>query len=235
MKRISFRLLILLASVLLIFSCEPLEDDPTPTHELMQGVWELTDAKDANNVDVLEKVSPLPVPNLISLNSTNGVISSAGPLFMYLVYGDNNFTNITMPLDQIFTYTDSDFGLTLGQWSLLKGQVTNQFAIEMTMKFPSAQTVSQILDMMGLQTPSIIKSVVYHKFKNVLVEIDEENSDVMYWTFDNQTIPEYNVKDDNLNYVLWNGISVNAFSRCKLRFEKRVKPIDQMVTEAYSK
>ena len=56
----------------------------------------------------------------------------------------------------------------------------------------------------------------------------------MWWIFDDETIPEYNIKDENLNYVLWHGISVNAFSRCSLKFEKRVKSIDQMVSEAYN-
>ncbi len=236
MRKIIFKTLIFIIAVGFLSSCEEV-DNPTPTNELMQGVWELTEAYDAGDNgdnDIINKVSPLAVPNLISLNSTNGVFSTSAPLFMYIVYGDSKFMEVSSQLDQAFLYADSDFGLTQGEWSLTKGKTTDHFAIEMKMKFPTAQTITTLLNMMNITPPAFVESVIYHKFVNVKVEIDDKNPDVMWWTFDDETIPEYNIKDENLNYVLWHGVSTNDFSRCTLKFEKRIKAIDDIVSESYA-
>jgi hypothetical protein len=174
------------------------------------------------------------VPNLIQLNSTNGVNSTAGPFFMYLVYGDSKFIQITSQLDQAFKYSDSNFGLTEGEWGIVKEEVVGNFTIEMKLKFPTVQTLEDILNMMGISPPAFIESVIYHKFKNVGVSIDDSNKDEMWWYFDNDVVPVYNIKDANLDYVLWSGISTNSFSRCKVRLERQVSTIQQMVTDAYN-
>lgn len=234
-KNISIKLILVLALAAFFSSCEELIDDPTPTHELMQGVWELTEAYNENDVLITEKVSPLEVPNLMHLNSSNGATSTSAPLFMYIIYGESRFNQIVSQLDNAFSYADSDFGLTQGEWSLTKNKVTDHFAIEMKMKFPTAQTISTILNLMNIATPSFYEDfIIYHKFKNVHVEIDEENPNVMWWHFDDETIPEYNIKNEELDYVSWTGVQVSSFSRCSLRFEKRVDSIDQMVDEAYN-
>lgn len=233
-KNISIKLILVLALAAFFSSCEELIDDPTPTHELMQGVWELTQAYDSNDNNFLEDVSNLDVPNLMYLNGTNGVTSTSAPLFMYIVYGKSRFVEVSSTLDNIFSYGSSDFGLTQGEWSLTKNKVTDHFAIEMKMKFPTAQSIDNILNLMGINSPAFIEAVIYHKFKNVHVEIDEENPNIMYWHFDDETIPEYNYKNENLDYVSWTGVQVNSFSRCSLTFEKRVSSIEQIVDEAYS-
>ena len=58
-------------------SCEK-EDKPTPTNQLMEGVWKVVEVRDINDSNVTAKVNALLVPNLIQLNSTNGVNSTSG-------------------------------------------------------------------------------------------------------------------------------------------------------------
>ena len=215
-------------------SCDK-EDKPTPTNQLMEGVWKVTLVKDANDSNITSKVSPLLVPNLIYLNSSNGVSSTAGPLFMYIVYGDSKFISVVSQLDQAFKYSDADFGLTMGEWGIKKEEVTDHFSIEMKMKFPTVQTITDILNMMGISPPAFIESVIYHRFTNVKVDIDDSNKDEMFWTFDNSTTPIYNIKDENLNYVLWTGVTTSSFSRCTIKLEKQVSSIQDLVTAAYAK
>lgn len=229
----------LIVSLVIIFpflfsSCKK-EDKPTPTNQLMEGVWKVTEVKDANDSNITAKVSPLLVPNLIQLNSTNGVNSTAGPLFMYIVYGDSKFMNIVSQLDQAFLYSESDFGLTEGEWGIKKEEVTDHFTIEMKLKFPSMNTINSLLNLMGINPPSFVEWVIYHKFMNVSVSIDDSNKDEMYWAFTDATVPEYNIKDENLHYVLWTGVETNTFSRCRIKLARQAKTIQQMVTESYQK
>lgn len=234
MKIRIFYALVVFAFSMTIFSCKKL-DDPTPTNDLMEGVWEVTEVKNANDSDITKSVSPLVVANLIHLNSSNSVNSTAGPLFMYLVYGNSKFVKIASQLDQAFKYGDADFGLTEGEWGIKKGEVTDHFTIEMKLKFPGQQTITDLLEIMGINPPSFMEPVIYHKFMNVKVVINDENPELMYWVFDDETTPEYNIKDENLHYQLWNGISTNVFSRCTIKLEKRVTAITDMVNDAYAK
>jgi hypothetical protein len=224
----------LLISVTFLFSSCEKADKPTPTNQLMDGVWKVTEVRDANDSNVTAKVSPLLVPNIIQLNSTNGVNSTAGPLFMYIVYGNSKFMNVVSQLDQAFKYADSNFGLTEGEWGIKKEEVTDHFTIEMKMKFPTIQTLQTILNAMGVSLPAFVESVIYHKFMNVKVSISDENKEEMIWTFDNETVPEYNIKDENLHYALWTGISTNSFSRCTIKLTKQVRTIQDMVSESYA-
>ena len=229
-------IIIFTLTVTLFFSsCKKEEEEPTPTNDLMEGVWEVTEVKNSNDSVITNTVSPLLVKNLIHLNSANSVNSTAGPLFMYIVYGNSKFMKVVSQLDQAFKYSDADFGLTEGEWGIKKGEVTDHFTIEMKLKFPGQQTITDLLELMGINPPSFMEPVIYHKFMNIKVEINDENPEVMYWTFDDSTTPEYNIKDENLQYALWTGISTNSFSRCKIKLEKRVKPISDMVQEAYAK
>ena len=225
----------LLIIVPFFFSSCKKEDKPTPTNQLMEGVWEVTEVRDVNDSNVTTKVSPLLVPNLIQLNSTNGVNSTAGPLFMYIVYGDSKFISIASQLDQAFKYSDSNFGLTEGEWGIKKEEVTDQFTIEMKLKFPTVQVIEDLLNLMNITPPAFIESVIYHKFMNVKVAIDDSNKDQMLWTFDDATTPQYNIKDENLQYVLWVGVSTSTFSRCRVKLTKQVSSIQQMVTDHYGK
>ena len=228
-----FTMSIVISIAFLFSSCKK-EKEPTPTNQLMEGVWKVVEVRDANDSNVTTKVSPLLVPNLIQFNSTNGVISTSGPLFMYIVYGDSKFMNIASQLDQAFKYSDSNFGLTEGEWGILKEKVTDNFTIEMKLKFPTVQTIEDILNMMGINPPAFFESVIYHKFMKVKVQIDDNNKDEMWWDFNNETIPEYNIKDQYLHYVLWTGVSTSSFSRCRVRLQKQVSTIQQMVTDAYN-
>lgn len=228
-------IILVLSFSIIVSSCKKKEEEPTPTNDLMEGVWQVTEVKNANDSDITQSVSPLLVANLIHLNSSNSVNSTAGPLFMYIVYGNSKFIKIASQLDQAFKYSDADFGLTEGEWGIKKGEVTDHFTIEMKLKFPGQQTITDLLDIMGINPPSFMEPVIYHKFMNIGVMVNDENPDVMYWIFDDATQPEYNIKDENLHYVLWNGMSTSAFSRCKIKLEKRIKPINDLVQEAYAK
>jgi len=173
------------------------------------------------------------VASIFDLNSTNGVITTAGPMFMYIVYGKSRFIEIIGEMDQAFKYNVVDFGLTLGEWGIKKGEVVDRFTIEMKMKFPTIQTIENLLQLMGIQIPSLFEEVIYHKFTNVKVTIDDNNPNVMWWEFDDSTVPFYNIKDDQLNFVLWNGVDVNTFTRSKYKLEKQIKGIQVLVDEAY--
>ena len=226
--------LVLLGTIILIVSsCEKAVDPVTPTNDLMEGVWKVTEAYDADDSQIVQKVNPLLVASIFDLNSTNGVITTAGPMFMYIVYGKSRFIEIIGEMDQAFKYNVVDFGLTLGEWGIKKGEVVDRFTIEMKMKFPTIQTIENLLQLMGIQIPSLFEEVIYHKFTNVKVTIDDNNPNVMWWEFDDSTVPFYNIKDDQLNFVLWNGVDVNTFTRSKYKLEKQIKGIQVLVDEAY--
>lgn len=228
--------LVLLGTIILILSSCNLENEPepvTPTNDLMEGVWKVTEAYDADDSSIIAKVNPLLVSSIFDLNSSNGVITTAGPMFMYIVYGKSRFIQIVSQIDQVFKYNVVDFGLTLGEWGIKKGEVVDRFTIEMKMKFPTIQTIENLLQLMGIQIPSLFETIIYHKFTNVKVTIDDDNPDVMWWEFDDNTVPFYNIKDDQLNFVLWNGVDVNTFTRSKYKLEKQIKGIQTLVDEAY--
>ena len=228
--------LVLLGTIILILSSCDLENEPepvTPTNDLMEGVWKVTEAYDADDSSIIAKVNPLLVASIFDLNSTNGVITTAGPMFMYIVYGKSRFVQIISQIDQVFKYNVVDFGLTLGEWGIKKGEVVDRFTIEMKMKFPTIQTIENLLQLMNIQIPSLFETIIYHKFTNVKVTIDDNNPNVMWWEFDDNTVPFYNIKDDQLNFVLWNGVDVNTFTRSKYKLEKQIKGIQGLVDEAY--
>ncbi len=238
-QKVSFKVFLftlLIASVLLgTTSCEKLKN-PTPTHELMQGVWKIDVVYDENGKDITDSVTTL-LPAYLHLDDKNSINSTCGPLFMYIVYGNSRFMNIISRIDEVFDY--ADLSLTEGEWFIKKAGQTNVFTCEIKLKFPAMNTLESILsDMGGINLGFIeemIEAVIYHKFMNVGVEINDWNSNSMKWTFNNNITPVYNTKDQYGNYVLWNGVSINTFSRCTIYWKKQTKTLNQLIKESTSK
>jgi hypothetical protein len=208
-------------------SCE-IEETPIPTHELMQGVWELTEAYDANDSSIIEGINGI-FPTYVHLDGNNSMLSTASPLFMYIVYGNSKFSKVTTQLDNAFGYLNNE--ITQGEFFMVKNEVVDNFTIEYKMKFIGMSTLTTILDMMGINKTGILEEVIYHKFRDVGVFIEDDNAETMTWVFDDYVLPIYNVKDQYGDYVLWNGISVDTYSRCTLVFKKRVQTINQLVQD----
>lgn len=220
-------------------SCE-LEEDPTPTNELMQGVWEITSIRDSSGTEIVDSISGW-FPSYFSLDDKNSVISTAGPVFMYLVYGNSRFISISKKIDDVFQYADfavnGDMNfLTNGEWFIDKNKVVDNFTIEMKLRFPTTQSLNDVFSLMNLPLPEIVADaldiIVYHKFKFVSIDINDDNPDQMIWTFDDEVVPTYNTKDQYGDYVSYTGIGTNAYSRCSITFTKRIKGITDLTKEA---
>ncbi|MBU0765056.1 MAG: hypothetical protein KJ607_09500, partial [Bacteroidetes bacterium] len=121
-------------------------------------------------------------------------------------------------------------------WFIDKNKVVDNFTIEMRMRFPTANIIDDVFDLLNVNLPEIVADatdiVVYHKFQHITVLVSDENPNVMTWSFTDDVIPLYNVKDNVGNYVLFDGINVNSFSRCMMTFEKQVKGIRDLTTES---
>jgi len=229
MKRLITSFAIIALPLVYFFSsCEPVEE-PTPTHDLMQGVWELTEATDENDSIITSRVTNL-FPTFLHLDDNNSVNSTAGPLFMNIVYGQSDFVTFMSKLDDAFKY--ADMKLTEGEFFMIKNEVVDRFTIEIKMKFLTMESLTTILEMIGINPPGFVEAVIYHKFVDVRVEINDDNPDVMIWEFDDITEPRYNIKDEHGDYVSWSGVSVNKFSKITVRWEKRVKSLTELVQEA---
>lgn len=219
---------ILLLATLSLTACKK-EEEPIPTRDLMTGVWELTEAYDENDSLITDRINGT-FPTYIHLDDNNSVNSTAAPMFMYLVYGKSNFVNIASKFDEAFGYADLKF--TEGEFFMQKNVVTDVFTIEMKMKFLTLETLTDILELMGINPPSFIEEVIYHKFVNVNVQIDEENDQQMVWTWTNNTQPFYNIKDQYGNYVAWNGIAWESFTKGRFVFRKRVESLIDLSNKA---
>ncbi len=238
-KRVFFKsflfVLFAAATILNMSSCEKIEN-PTPTHELMQGVWKVDVVYDENGKDITDSVTTL-LPAYLHLDDKNSINSTCGPLFMYIVYGNSRFMNIIGRIDEVFDY--ADLSLTEGEWFIKKAGQTDVFTCEIKMKFPAMNTLESILsDMGGVNLgfiDELIEAVIYHKFMNVGVEINDWNTNRMRWTFHDGITPVYNTKDQYGNYVLWNGISLNTFSRCTIYWKKQSKTLNQLIKDATKK
>jgi hypothetical protein len=162
------------------------------------------------------------------LSSDNTVVSTAGPLTMFLVYGDNKYTQIASDIDQVFNYAGLDFS---GGEFFVDDGVVDRFTLEMKLQgLPGQHTLDYLLEL--LQIPAQwLDVVVYHKFLNVGVNFSDDNNS-MTWTFDDQTSALYNTKDNQGNYVLWNGWPVANFTHCTVVLERQVKDLNQVVTDA---
>lgn len=228
-------ILLLIAGGLLVSmsSCEQITD-PSPTNELMQGVWSIESAYDEEGNDITEKVTTL-LPAYIHLDDKNSVNSTCGPLFMYIVYGNSKFINVVSRIDEVFDY--ADLSLTEGEWFIKKAGQTDKFTCEIKMKFPGMNTLESILsDMGGINLgfiENMIEAVIYHKFVNIEVEINELAPNQMTWRIEDNTTPIYNTKDEYGNYISWTGVSLDSYSRCTIHWRKEVKTITQLVQDAY--
>ncbi len=224
MKKAHAKLVIpLIISVLLTFTSCIKEEIPTKT--LMEGVWEVTEAYNENGEDILAGIN-FPV-TAFHLSSDNTVISSAGPMFMYIVYGDSKYTQIASKIDEVMNYASLDFN---GGEFFIGGGVQNRFTLEMKLEgLPGQKTLTTLLDLLGI-TNDYWDVVIYHKFMDVYVEVDE-TKEVMTWDFDNTTHAVYNTKDNYGNYILWQGWPVNNFSKCRFVLTKRVKDLKDVVLD----
>jgi hypothetical protein len=147
---------------------------------------------------------------------------------MYLVYGDNKYTQIASTIDQVFNYAGLDFS---GGEFFVSGGVVNRFTLEMKLEgLPGQKALTTLLDILGI-TQDYLDIVIYHKFMDVGVYF-ENNNNTMRWEFDDKTFAEYNTKNNYGNYILWGGWPVENFSRCTIVLEKQVTDLTQVVQEA---
>lgn len=224
--------LLLLAFTLPFFSGCELEEEP-PTKSSMEGVWEMTEAYDASGTSIGEKLK-FPIVGF-HLSSDNTMISTAGPMFMHIVYGDNKYTSIASKVDQVFNYAGLDFN---GGEFFVAGGVVDRFTVEMKLEgLPGQKALTDLLDIIGIGQ-DYLDMVIYHKFKNVKVtfsddgESDEGKRAIMTWEFDEQTTAHYNTKNSEGEYVLWQGWPVDKFSKGRFVFKKTVKDLKTVVQDA---
>ncbi len=217
---------------LVISSCEQLE--PTPTHELMQGVWEIDAVYDEEGKNITDEVTTI-LPAYIHLDDKNSVNSTCGPLFMYIVYGKSRFINVVSRVDEVFDYADLSF--TEGEWFIKKSGQTNLFTCEIKMKFPGMNTLESILSDMGNINlgflDEMIESVIYHKFIDINIDVSDYDPDKMIWRIDDNTKPIYNTKNQYGDYVLWNGVSLDAYTRCEIHWKKQSKSLIDLVNDNF--
>ncbi len=210
---------------LFISSCEK-EEDETPTKTRMEGVWKVSHVYDADGTDHAGKLN-FPI-TAFHLSSDNTIISTSGPLTMFIVYGDNKYTQIAGDIDQVFNYTSLDFN---GGEFFVDGGVVDRFTLEMKLEgLPGQKTLTTLLDMLGI-TQDYLDLVIYHKFMDVGIAFEDDNN-TMVWTIDDNTSAIYNTKDNYGNYVLWGGWPVANFTKCTIILERQVKDLNQVVTDA---
>lgn len=223
--------LLLFAGIMFFSGCEDPED-PTPTNELMEGVWEVSALYDAADVEKKDSVAAF-FPQWVHMDDVNSVNSTMGPLFMWIVYGNSRFIAITSKMDEVFKY--ADLQLTEGEWFIDKNKVVDNFTVEIKMKFPTMETLTEIFDIFNLDLPEVVEDamdiVIYHRFKYVGVEINDDSPDKMVWNFTDAVEPRYNTKDQYGDPVLYQGLDINTFSRCSIVLERKAKSLTDMISE----
>lgn len=211
---------------LIFVSCDLTEDEP-PTKTSMEGVWAATDVIDLTTGENITSRVSSPIVAM-HLSSDGTIISTAGPLIMYIVYGNSKYVNIASTIDQVFNYASLDFN---GGEFFCGGGVQQRFTLEMKLEgLPGQKALTELLSLIGIGN-AYLDVVVYHKFLDVKVEFAEDYN-TMVWTIDNQTSAVYNTKDNNGNYVLWNGWPINNFSKVRVTMKKQVKDLRDIVQEA---
>lgn len=208
---------------IIISSCETEGGPPTKTS--MEGVWEVTQAFNEQGDDITDKIK-FPV-TAFHLSSDNTVVSTGGPMFMYLVYGDNKYTEIASKIDQVFNYAGLDFN---GGEFFIGGGEQQRFTLELKLEgLPGQKTLTTLLDLLGV-TNDFLDLVIYHKFQDVKISF-EDNQSTMLWEFDDKTAAIYNTKDNHGNYVLWEGWPVSNFSKCHFILKRKGKDLQKVVEE----
>ena len=203
-------------------SCDKLFLEP-PTKSSMEGVWVVSKVTDASGTDITQQVS-FPVV-AFHLSSDNTVISTAGPLIMYIVYGPSKYVSIASKIDQVFNYASLDFN---GGEFFCDGGVQSRFTLEMKLEgLPGQKALTTLLDLIGIGN-DYLDMVIYHKFMDVAVSF-QNNHNTMLWEIDNQTTAVYNKKDSHGNYLLWQGWPATNFQHCKIWLEKKSTDITDIV------
>ena len=235
MKIIRLFAVITLLSVGFVFnSCEKPEDPPIPTNELMEGkVWEVTAIFDANDSLITNEVNSF-FPTYIHLDDANSLNSTAGPMFMYIVYGGSKFIDVSSKFDEIFKY--ADLQMTEGEWFIDKNKVVDNFTLEVKMRFPTAETFNEVFQLLNIPPPEIVADaidiIVYHKFKFVNVDIREENPSKMTWNLTSSIEATYYTKDQYGDPIVWVGISSDSFQKLKIIMDKRAESLTSLVQTA---
>jgi hypothetical protein len=208
-------------------------DEPPPTKTLMQGNWELTEAKDAGGDDIKDKIA-FPV-TVMQLTDDNGMVGTIGPMFMYLVYGGSKWVTASAKIDQLFDYANLRFNT--GEFFVASGNV-EEFTVEGKLQATAlAGGLSDLLSIFGVGN-GYFQQTIYHKFLHVTVSFpnaDAKNKtsdgeyDTMVWEFTDATEGQYNYKDPSGNYVLWGGWPVDKFTRATFTFQKKTEGINDIV------
>jgi hypothetical protein len=210
-------------------------DEPPPTKTLMQGNWQLVEARDAQGNDITAKVA-FPV-TVMQLTDDNGMLGTIGPVFTYIVYGGSKWVTASAKIDQLFDY--ANFRFNTGEFFVAEGDV-DEFTVEAKLQATAlAGGLSDLLSIFGVGN-GYLQQTIYHKFVNVGVSFPNDDGknktsdgeyDVMVWTFDNATTGLYNYKDSQGNYVLWQGWPVESFTKVTLTFEKKTQGVNEVVQE----
>lgn len=215
--------LVVLLAIIAFSSCT---EEKRPTKTSMEGVWTVTHVYDESGNDLASKFN-FPI-TAFQLNSDNGINATACPLIMYVVYGDNKYTQIASYVDQVFNYSSLDFNT--GEF-FVAGGTPDRFTLEMKLEgLPGQKTLTTLLDMLGI-TQDYLDVVVYHKFMDVGVDFSEDYN-TMTWYFDETTTAVYNTKDNYGNYVLWYGWPVENFSHCTIELQKQTTDLTEVVQSA---
>lgn len=227
-------IILVLSFSIIVSSCKKKEEeDPTPTNELMEGVWKLESIVEENGSNITDTVTGW-FPTFIQLNDANGYISTAGPLWMYLVYGKSKFISISSKIDEVFEYAKLE--TSLGDWFIDKNKVVDNFTLKARLRFPTFNTVSTIFDILGFDAPEgfedLTDMIIYHRFRNVGVIINDENPDKMIWTFDSKVVADYSTVDNEGTPVVYIGIDPKLFSKCTITFKKEIKNLTDLCKEA---
>jgi len=220
-------LTVLFTFTVLLLSCNKDEETVIPTKSSMEGIWAVTEAFNENGDTILNKIA-FPI-SAFHLSSDHTMISTAGPMFMYIVYGGNKYTTIASKIDQVFNYASLDFNG--GEWFIAGGEV-DRFTVEMKLEgLPGQKAITELLGLLGIGS-GYLDVVIYHKFKNVKITFPDKDRNKMTWEFDNLTTAVYNTKDQFGSYVLWEGWPIDKFSRARFVFTKQVKDLKTVVQDA---
>jgi len=227
MKTTIKRIISVIVLGIMVSSCDMLLQEEPPTKTSMEGVWKVTRVIDQDNGNDITNSINFPI-TAFHLSSDGTIISTAGPLFMYVVYGDNKYTQIASKIDEVFNYASLDFN---GGEFFVGGGVQERFTIEMKLEgLPGQKALTTLLEMIGIGN-DYLDVVIYHKFMDVRIDFSEDYN-TMYWTFDSQTRAVYNTKDNYGNYVLWQGWPVDVFRKVRITLVKQSKDIRDLVKEA---
>lgn len=187
------------------------------TKNLLTGTWKLTEM-----YDDLEILSTHLITDAgdcyISIDSSGDVISTAGPMFMFIGFGYPKYSTVVDTLDNYFHYYTGN--RTSGEIYMPDNSLFDDITIQMKMSFDNVSRWNYLLNTMSVQAPSLAEPVIYFKFSNVILQLEEANPEEMTWLITSATIPEYTLKDQYGDYIPWTEISSTNLSLCSLVFEK---------------